>query len=85
VCVCTHGMLQLYCICVFVIVSLIPHPTVILANFGSMECNVMYVCMYVESVSSSCGGVDRYGIIRKLLKYVFEVKLQPKSPDRRSC
>jgi hypothetical protein len=25
-----------------------PHPTVILANFGSMECNVMYVCMFIK-------------------------------------
>jgi hypothetical protein len=30
----------------FVFVWLIPHPTAILTNFGSMECNVMYVCMY---------------------------------------
>jgi hypothetical protein len=41
---------------VFVIVWLIPHPTVILTSFGSMECNVMlcYVGSVAEAQSVSC-------------------------------
>jgi hypothetical protein len=50
--VCTYRMLQLYCTCVFVIVWLIYSTSYShLTNFGSMECNVMYVCMYVDRVS----------------------------------
>jgi hypothetical protein len=34
-------MLQMDCICVIVFVWLVPHPAVILTNYGSRECDVM--------------------------------------------
>jgi hypothetical protein len=47
--VCISEMLQLYGICIFVGVSLIPYPTVISDYLGSTEC--MYVYVYINSMN----------------------------------